>query len=298
MTFEYISHDVRFIDIRISFSLTAESDASQNSDNSTRSTSSSFLKFQSRPKWRSLLHRKTVVRRKEDGSELPLEHSKAKWPLFSQIYKRQNQLTRGDDDGDEEESEEDIGEEEFESELAPPAPVFQLELDCDDESPSLVDVTTQESGTSTCERSEKEKVLPSVGTAKTSSFETCATEEEAAPIPAPAQCVKDNKNIATVPGKDSNRQKRNKQTNDILTPLSIPLTICYSLRSAIGDGSARQRNSHALMERRSLRPNGSHLNCSHWSHRGKRSYMEGMYKLHHVFPSGYASQISRLPLHL
>lgn len=66
-----------------------------------------------------------------------------------------------------------------------------------------------------------------------------------------------------------------KKSGDILTPLSIPRTLCYSLRSAIGDGSARQRNSHSLMERRALRPNGSHLDMSHWSQRGKRSYMEG-----------------------
>lgn len=261
---------------------TAESDASQNSDSSTRSTSSSFLKFQSRPKWRSLLHRRTVVRRNEDGSELPLEHTKTKWPLFSQIYKRQNQLTRGED-GDEEESDEDSGEEEYESELAPPAPVFELEMECHDESPSPTGVNTQESGISTSERPEKEKVLPSVETAKTSSFETFATEEEARSPSAPPQCDKEVNGIATIASKDSKRKKRRskpnanpKQTNDILTPLSIPLTICYSLRSAIGDGSARQRNSHALMERRSLRPNGSHLNCSYWSHRGKRSYMEGM----------------------
>ena len=66
-------------------------------------------------------------------------------------------------------------------------------------------------------------------------------------------------------------------------PRSIPLTICYSLRSAIGDGSTRQRNSHTLMEQRPLRPNGCAVDVSYWSHRGKRSYMEGRYdhfKLH------------------
>ena len=60
-----------------------------------------------------------------------------------------------------------------------------------------------------------------------------------------------------------------------ILPRSIPRTICYSLRSAIGDGSARQRNSHTLMEQRPLRPNGCAVDVSYWSHRGKRSYMEG-----------------------
>ena len=59
-----------------------------------------------------------------------------------------------------------------------------------------------------------------------------------------------------------------------VTP-SIPRTICYSLRSAIGDGTARQRNSHSLMERRPLMPNGSQVECSYWSHKGNRNYMEG-----------------------
>lgn len=73
-----------------------------------------------------------------------------------------------------------------------------------------------------------------------------------------------------------------KEDGDILTPLSIPRTICYSLRSAIGDGSARQRNSRSLMERRILRPNGCHLDCGYWSHRGKRSYMEDRFVIEHI----------------
>ena len=59
------------------------------------------------------------------------------------------------------------------------------------------------------------------------------------------------------------RKFRHKKVSDEereeLVPLSIPRTICYSLRSAIGDGSTRQRNSHSLMDRRPLRPNGCHL---------------------------------------
>jgi len=46
-----------------------------------------------------------------------------------------------------------------------------------------------------------------------------------------------------------------------LTPTSIPCTICYSLRTAIGDGSARQRNSHSLMERRVMRPSKCPREC-------------------------------------
>lgn len=246
-----------------------ESDAS---DNSTRSTSSSFLKFQSRPKWRSLLNNRTVVQRNEDGSELPVENKQSKWPLFSQIYKRQNQILQEEEGGDGS-SEEEESDEEFESELAPPAPLFAP--------PPISPITTQESGSSTCERSEKEK-LPSVATAKTASFESISSIDEQYPQQktAPSNHIDSAKPSTTEKPKDKRKKKRpkptTKQTNDILTPLSIPLTICYSLRSAIGDGSARQRNSHALMERRTMRPNGSHIDCSHWSHRGKRSYMEGM----------------------
>ena len=173
----------------------------------------------------------------------------------------------GGEDGDEEdESDEELEEEFFESELAPPAPLLRYNR-CS--SP----VTTQESGSSTCERSELDKALPSVPTAKT--FETAASTTSSE--------VHDNGNTNPTTTKPKDKRKKKKavinQTDDILTPLSIPLTICYSLRSAIGDGSARQRNSHALMERRSTRPNGSHLDVSHWSHRGKRSYMEGKYIL-------------------
>ena len=64
--------------------------------------------------------------------------------------------------------------------------------------------------------------------------------------------------------------------------MSIPRTICYSLRSAIGDGSARQRNSHSLMERRPLRPNGCAVDISYWSHRGRRNYMEDRFVVEHI----------------
>lgn len=77
-------------------------------------------------------------------------------------------------------------------------------------------------------------------------------------------------------------------------PLSIPRTICYSLRSAIGDGSTRQRNSHSLMDRRPLRPNGCHLDTSYWSHRGKRNYMEDRFVIDHIGKDSDSRPISLL----
>mmetsp|Transcript_3676 Transcript_3676/g.5691 ORF Transcript_3676/g.5691 Transcript_3676/m.5691 type:complete len:660 (-) Transcript_3676:370-2349(-) len=62
-----------------------------------------------------------------------------------------------------------------------------------------------------------------------------------------------------------------------LSPDSVGLR--YSLRSAVGDGGARQPHTASVMQRRDLTPNGSHLNTSHWSHRGKRSYMEDRYAI-------------------
>jgi hypothetical protein len=222
------------------------------------------------------------VQRKEDGSELPVENKQSKWPLFSQIYKRQNQILRDEEGGDGSSDEED-SDEDYESELAPPAPVFEVQME--GTVPALNSpITTQESGISTCERSEKDKKLPSVATAKTASFETAASGDEQLQSQASQKDTKNSaQTISAEKSKDKRKKRRpklmaTKQTNDILTPLSIPLTICYSLRSAIGDGSTRQRNSHALMERRTMRPNGSHLDCSHWSHRGKRSYMEGTFR--------------------
>ena len=83
---------------------------------------------------------------------------------------------------------------------------------------------------------------------------------------------------STAAGTDSRRKKKKVSADDTLrhvVPRSIPPTINYSLRSAIGDGSVRQRNNHSLMERRPLRPNGCAVDVSYWSHRGKRHYMEG-----------------------
>ena len=80
--------------------------------------------------------------------------------------------------------------------------------------------------------------------------------------------------VESKPPQSARPKEKGEAKLDII-PRSIPRTICYSLRSAIGDGSVRQRNSHTLMEQRPLRPNGCAVDVSYWSHRGKRSYMEG-----------------------
>lgn len=63
-------------------------------------------------------------------------------------------------------------------------------------------------------------------------------------------------------------------------PASLPPTLArvrYSLRSSITDGSEKQPSGPSIMERRELRPNGIHLNVSHWSDEGGRPYMEDRY---------------------
>jgi hypothetical protein len=60
-------------------------------------------------------------------------------------------------------------------------------------------------------------------------------------------------------------------------PASLPPNahrVRYSLRSSITDGSEKQPTGPSVMERRDLRPNGVHLNVSHWSDMGGRPYME------------------------
>lgn len=66
---------------------------------------------------------------------------------------------------------------------------------------------------------------------------------------------------------------------DNISPASLPsrsLDVKYSLRSVIGDGT-QQPDGPTVMERRNLRPNGCHLNVSHWSAEGLRPYMEDRY---------------------
>mmetsp|Transcript_22687 Transcript_22687/g.37538 ORF Transcript_22687/g.37538 Transcript_22687/m.37538 type:complete len:516 (-) Transcript_22687:151-1698(-) len=74
------------------------------------------------------------------------------------------------------------------------------------------------------------------------------------------------------------------ETDDILnqTPSSLPpdmTRVRYSLRSAVGDGSAKQPTGPSVMDRRELRPNGVALNVSHWSDTGNRAYMEDRYAI-------------------
>lgn len=69
------------------------------------------------------------------------------------------------------------------------------------------------------------------------------------------------------------------EMGDILgqTPASLPASLTrvrYSLRSSITDGAEKQPVGPSVMERRDLRPNGIHLNVSHWSDEGGRPYME------------------------
>lgn len=90
---------------------------------------------------------------------------------------------------------------------------------------------------------------------------------------------------STVPSPRRHSKRNTKRTSadslDVV-PLSIPATIKYSLRSAIGDGTVRQKNSHTLMNQRLLRPNGCAVDVSYWSHRGKRAYMEDRFVIEHV----------------
>lgn len=85
------------------------------------------------------------------------------------------------------------------------------------------------------------------------------------------------------PQRQSKRNTKRSSADSLdVVPLSIPATIKYSLRSAIGDGTVRQKNSHTLMDQRLLRPNGCAVDVSYWSHRGKRAYMEDRFVIEHA----------------
>mmetsp|Transcript_12286 Transcript_12286/g.26159 ORF Transcript_12286/g.26159 Transcript_12286/m.26159 type:complete len:730 (+) Transcript_12286:298-2487(+) len=407
-----------------------ESDASQSS---LRSTSSSFLRYQNRAIWRAKLIKKAVLQRRGDGSETPLEEETKPWPMFDKIYKRQNQLKKGDIGEDEDREFDDdsvssVGSTGEDRELGPPAPIITFEIE-EEELLEGIEKETQEHGVGVdvedvgidqpdrvreygaeAEPSEEEalnKVPSSIG-AKSSPDVAAETKEksdgshedgkvveelnktkevslaesisqpestrtgvisptavhdidsqvagekelagtQSAVSPTPNESHKDSLDYgnslipddshppsvqesgiptseapkessvapSAIPSKDAPNhesgaskefptQKLNrplplnatsKQTKSKrgprashgkngeqgeIAPRSIPRTICYSLRSAIGDGSARQRNSHSLMERRLLRPNGCHLDTSYWSHRGKRNYMEDRFVIEHI----------------
>ena len=323
-----------------------ESDADA-STGSTRSTSSSFLRYQNRAIWKAKLIKKTILQRRGDGVEVPVENETKPWPIFDRIYKRQNQLyKKGDlDEGEEFDDDDDDSEEEDgldECPLAPPAPIYTVGLDHQEEecfgeeveykqsieieddkkkieqgvfgrfrkfvykkSPGVADdvetptlkvasdtvsptavwesvggqpeETTQQSGIPTSEQPKAPQLkdnFPAQSLTDTSITDT--TSESSKPEQSPEK-----------PSSHSTRQKKKKtsfqeEERKDIEPRSIPRTISYSLRSAIGDGSARQRNSHSLMERRPLRPNGCSVNVSYWSHRGKRNYMEDRFVIEHM----------------
>lgn len=72
------------------------------------------------------------------------------------------------------------------------------------------------------------------------------------------------------------------ELEDVLnqTPRSLPsnhAVVRYSLRTSIGDGSAKQPTGPSVFERRELRPNNVQVNVSHWSDTGARPYMEDRY---------------------
>ena len=106
----------------------------------------------------------------------------------------------------------------------------------------------------------------------------------------------------TVPSPRRHSKRKNKRSSpdsslDVV-PLSIPATIKYSLRSAIGDGTVRQKNSHTLMDQRQLRPNGCAVDVSYWSHRGKRAYMEDRFVIEHVGSTFTDNKENSLPITL
>ena len=318
-----------------------ESDASTGSN---RSTSSSFLRYQNRPVWKSKFVKKFVLQRRGDLSETPVE-SGTKWPLFDLIYKRQNhRLKKGEEEDEQEDSDIDDDESVASAEsngdcpLAPPAPQWcGEEEDCIDDidevgfkAEDVGDGEEQKKGTFGMIRrslvravsspvaaekrpdESKEKSKGSVETVgellEVSSNAPAADTRASSPTTIQVSEIRVTKedsadhvmttqesgiptyespkehsssSSAQFPTQkpllpqSSDQKKASLEENRDISPHSIPRTICYSLRSAIGDGSARQRNSHSLMERRPLRPNGSAVDLSYWSHRGKRNYMEG-----------------------
>eukprot|EP00573_Skeletonema_grethae_P004498 CAMPEP_0201696904 /NCGR_PEP_ID=MMETSP0578-20130828/8392_1 /ASSEMBLY_ACC=CAM_ASM_000663 /TAXON_ID=267565 /ORGANISM="Skeletonema grethea, Strain CCMP 1804" /LENGTH=554 /DNA_ID=CAMNT_0048182939 /DNA_START=123 /DNA_END=1787 /DNA_ORIENTATION=+ len=247
-----------------------ESDADA-STNSTRSTSSSFLRYQNK-----FLKLKSVFERRGDGSEVPVQ-TKSKLPsIFDRIYNRQNTI---DDNYASDESEEDTS--------APPEIICE-EIICselvDDPSTLFVDKTpakkdTQESIDVSCGEKQIPAVERSLSKVKYPSQQLTQTLLE------PATATEDKEQgINAKPSRSKPKKKRIKKTAKLLAPVpvSIPRTISYSLRSAISDGSKRERNSHSLMERRAFRVNGSHIDTSYWSHRGKRAYMEDRYVIEYM----------------
>jgi hypothetical protein len=362
--------------------------SSQASSGSTRSISSSFLRYHNRTVWKARLTKKTILQRLGDGSETPVENEARPWPIFDRVYRRQNQLKKGDlgeevansdDDNDSVSSEgSDIRfeEEPFASEvkfeqpdsidelkrntqehgisgtlrsflvartsfysessaqlgradLSPKESLVELysvfcvqggpldstsetvspsiaqrgDIDLDAEKepasdhtdvkilistesfdgslksePQIPPVTFQESGITTFEAPKS----PQTGDdSESNRLLTNKQDNEFHPSTSNIIGVAASETpsaAAATPSRRSRRLKKKVSADDSqrhVVPRSIPPTINYSLRSAIGDGSVRQRNNHSFMERRPLRPNGCAVDVSYWSHRGKRHYMEG-----------------------
>lgn len=245
-----------------------ESDADA-STNSTRSTSSSFLRYQNK-----FLQLKSVIERRGDGNEIPVQTKSKLLSIFDRIYNRQNTI---DDNYASDESEEDTS--------APPEIVCE-EIICselvDDPSTLVVDNTPANKNSQESNEASREgkqipaEVLPALSKVQYPSQQLTQTLLE------PATATEDQEQgINATLSRSQRKKKRTKKTAKLLAPVpvSIPRTISYSLRSAISDGSKRERNSHSLMERRAFRVNGSHIDTSYWSHRGKRAYMEGKHRM-------------------
>ncbi|KAL3779133.1 hypothetical protein ACHAW5_006933 [Stephanodiscus triporus] len=355
--------------------------SSQASSGSTRSTSSSFLRYQNRAIWKARLRKNTILQRLGDGSETPVENEARPWPMFNRIYRRQNQLKKGDvgeeraDSDDENDSVSSKGSnlgfeveacaykvdfeqpnsnderkgktqergisttirsflgartsfysdssahaqvEKVESTppkspvehcsvvcvnggpldsttpLSPsiaqlndikmdaekePAPVntdeiflivsesFGGSLESESQTPPVSEETVQESGTTifeapkahqTGDASESKQLFPIQKDTPSSPSTSDLNSVAASGTPSA---------IAGTPRR-SRRQKKKVSADDlhlqpVVVPRSIPPTIQYSLRTAVGDGSVRQRNSHSLMDRRPLRPNGYRFVIEH-----------------------------------
>jgi len=72
------------------------------------------------------------------------------------------------------------------------------------------------------------------------------------------------------------------EIEELFVPISISSEqagVKYSLRSAVGDGSQKQSDARSVMDRRELKPNGSHLHVGHWAEEGLRAYMEDRYAI-------------------
>ena len=362
--------------------------SSQASSGSTRSTSSSFLRYRNRAVWKARLIKKTILQRLGDGSETPVENEARPWPMFDRIYRRQNQLKKGDlgegaadsdDDNDSVSSKgSNLGFEEeacaYEVEFEQPdsndelkgknqvhgisckirsllvarttfysessaqvgrtdsspkeslvelcsvvcvqggpldatfepvspsiAQYSDIEMNAEKEpasdhtdvniliptenvdgtlksEPQTPPVTVQESGTTTSEAPKRSQTGDS---SESNPPLTSEKDSEIPPLESNIIGVAASETPSTAAGTHSRRSRRLKKkvsaddSHRHVVPRSIPPTINYSLRSAIGDGSVRQRNNHSLMQRRPLRPNGCAVDVSYWSHRGKRHYMEG-----------------------